>query len=123
MSDLKTKISKKEAKIGVVGLGYVGVTFLENFGKAGFTLIGYDTSTQRVNMIKEGQNYLHNASLDYLISLTKKGQFIPSTDPSLLKSVDVIIICVPSSLDEHHLPDLSAIRNAAHAIVNCVKKE
>ncbi len=123
MSSLKEKISSKRATVGLIGMGYIGLSLLEAFGKAGFSLVGYDCDEKRVDMLKKGISYYNFRPIDFLFSLIKQGKFKPSSDPHLLDSADVLIISVPTSLDHHRLPDLSALKKAFLTVKNCLKKD
>lgn len=119
---LKDKILSKEAVIGVIGMGNIGLTLLEAFGKAGFSLVGYDTDQNKVEKIKLNNNYLNHDSFKGLFSLIKENRFEPSSQSSILQKADVIVISVPTPLDIHKNPDLTNLRHAFNTVVENLKK-
>lgn len=122
-SVLKKKIASKNAVIGVIGMGYIGLSLLDVFGKAGFSLVGFDKSKEKVQMLKKKSSYLNYLSMDFLFSLIRKKKFIPSSDSDILKMADVLVICVPTSLDKHHVPELSSLRAAFQTVIAYLKKD
>ncbi len=122
MKDLKQKISLKKAKIGVIGLGYVGLPLAISFSRVGFTVLGLDKNNARVKRIREGKNYNEDVSIEEIAKLQKKKKFIASCDLSLLSSVDVVFICVPTPLKRRYTPDISYILSSAKTIRSYIKK-
>ncbi len=120
---LRKKIASKEAVIGVIGLGYIGLSLLDVFGKAGFSLVGYDKSKEKVQMLKKKDSYINYLSLDFLFNLLSKKKFTPSADSDILKKADVLVISVPTSLDKHHVPELSNLRAAFQTVISYLKKD
>lgn len=120
---LYEKISSREAVIGVIGLGYVGLTLLEAFCKAGFPLIGYDTNKQRVEDLKQGKTPFNFLPLTALLQQIASGRFKPSSDESILDEADVIVISVPTPLDAHQVPNLSSLRDAFLMLSKHLKKD
>jgi UDP-N-acetyl-D-glucosamine dehydrogenase len=117
LKELKDKIENQEAKIGIIGLGYVGLPILTAFAKKGFSVLGFDVDHQKINQIQAGQSYIkHIASEDlknHLIDVT--------SDMSRLGEVDAIIICVPTPLSIHREPDLSYVVDTSYAIARFLK--
>lgn len=95
-----------------MGLGYIGLSLLEAFGKAGFPLIGYDIDHLRVQSLKKKRSYLNYMPLKTLFALADQKKFVATHDPSELKKADVIIISVATSLDKHHMPNLAPLKQA-----------
>ncbi|WP_027364748.1 nucleotide sugar dehydrogenase [Desulfotruncus alcoholivorax] len=110
------KFINKTAGIAVIGLGYVGLPMAVQQAKAGFKVIGIDINTSRINMLKEGQNYIQDVTDKDLGELIKSGRLCVTTDFSLLQKADVVIVCVPTPLSEMRQPDLSYIKSAVHEI-------
>lgn len=119
---LQEKIDSKEAVIGVIGFGYIGLSLLEAFGKAGFSLVGYDRDVDRVNMLKHKKSYLNFMPLTDLFEALDKHKFEPSADPAILNKADVIVISVPTSTDSHHVPNLTNLRETFKTIDKVLKK-
>lgn len=120
---LLNKISNKEIKCGVVGLGYVGLPLAVEKAKAGFETIGFDIQKEKVDKVNSGENYIGDVVDSDLKSLVQSGKFSATTDFSLLKDVDFIAICVPTPLDEHQQPDISYVKASAEAIAKYLTKE
>jgi UDP-N-acetyl-D-glucosamine dehydrogenase len=109
------KIDNKTAKIGVIGLGYVGLPLSLLFSEAGFTVKGFDIDVRKVEQLEEGMSYIFRIpSTD--IELAREHGFRATTNFSELTEQDVIILCVPTPLTSHREPDLSFIRDTATAI-------
>lgn len=121
-SSLETKIKDKKATLGILGLGYVGLSLMVAFGRAGLKVIGYDRNKHKVEALNKGKNYLSGVNLQPLFPLLEKGGCLASHDQETLSAADVFIITVPTSLDIHRLPDLSKVRSAAHIISKHLKK-
>ena len=116
------KIKEKKARIGVVGLGYVGLPLLIEFGKAGFPVTGLDIDENKVNQLLKGKSYIRHISGESILALNSEKAFLPSTDFSLVSELDCIIICVPTPLTEEREPDMSYIISTAKEIAPYIKK-
>lgn len=110
------KIDNRQAKIGVVGLGYVGLPLAVAFAQAGFTVIGVDVSPEKVALLQAGQSYIDDVPAAELAPLLANGRFHPTTDYNQLADTDAISICVPTPLRKTKDPDISYIINAAENI-------
>lgn len=119
---LLNKIASKKAVIGVIGLGYIGLSLLDAFGKAGFSLLGFDLNAKKMQMLKRKESYLNFVPMGELFALMDRKRFTPSSDPAILKDADVLVISVPTSLDRHRTPDLSNLRNAFQTVRTYLKK-
>jgi UDP-N-acetyl-D-glucosamine dehydrogenase len=106
---LKSIIEKHAAKIGVIGLGYVGLPLAVEKGKVGFPVIGFDINEQRVKKVNDADNYIKDVKDEELTALVKKGLITATTDFSRLAECDVVIICVPTPLTITRDPDISYI--------------
>jgi UDP-N-acetyl-D-glucosamine dehydrogenase len=109
---LSERIRTKEATVGVVGLGYVGLPLLVAVGNAGFPVVGMEANPEKVDKLREGRSYVGDVTGSDLASV-EGGEF--STEPAILQRAEVIIICVPTPLTDH-APDLSLVRKAAHDV-------
>ncbi|MGC4377271.1 nucleotide sugar dehydrogenase [Fictibacillus sp. Mic-4] len=119
---LLEKIETKEAVIGVVGLGYVGLPLAVEKAKAGFKVIGFDIQESRVNMVNEGVNYIGDVVDEELAELALAGRITATTDYSFIREVDTVAICVPTPLDTYYQPDTSYVENSAKEIAKYVHK-
>ncbi len=113
----------KDSKIGVIGLGYVGLPLSREFLKNGFTVIGFDVDQEKVKKINSGESYIKHIDDGFIKEFVlEKKKFKATSDFSKLKDVDYIIICVPTPLDEHKNPDLSYVIKTAETIRNFLRK-
>jgi len=103
------RIVRRHARIGVVGLGYVGLPLAVAFADAGFQVIGIDTDPQKIRRIRAGQNYIPDVSDAVLKKCVEKGRLQASSDFEVLKSLDAVSICVPTPLRKTRDPDISYI--------------
>lgn len=110
------KVKDKSAKIGVVGLGYVGLPLAVEKGKVGFDVFGIDHNPRRVAQVNDGNNYIKDVKDEELSDLTTRGKLTATTDFTTLNTVDVIVICVPTPLTVTRDPDISYIVNVTNEI-------
>lgn len=116
------KIKEREIKVGVVGLGYVGLPLAVEKAKAGFKTIGFDVQKAKVDLVNRGQNYIGDVVDTDLKKLVDVEMLSATTDFSFVKDMDFIAICVPTPLDRHQQPDISYVRNSAKEIAKYMKK-
>lgn len=102
-------------KLAIVGLGYVGLPLAEVFIAAGFSVVGYDTDAAKVAAIEDGRCPLRHFG-DARLATMRKAGFRAATSPSVLSTVDTIVICVPTPLTADGEPDLTCVVGAAQAI-------
>ncbi len=121
--NLMKKIDERTLKVGVVGLGYVGLPLAVEKAKAGFKTVGFDVQEKKVNLVNEGHNYIGDVVDSDLKKIVDDGMLKATTDFTFIKDVDFIAICVPTPLDEHQQPDISYVRDSAIAISKHLKKE
>lgn len=115
---LRTLIEDRRAKIGVVGLGYVGLPIVLRFCEEGFLVRGFDIDTEKAKALNEGRSYIRHIPSDAISRFVKKTppSFSATSDMSLLSEPDVIIICVPTPLSDKREPDLSYVVKTAEEI-------
>src|SRR3954453_12350950 len=113
---LTTKLENRTAKIGVIGLGYVGLPLVLLFSEQDFRVTGFDVDAKKVDIIRRGGSYIVRIPETEIQGAKSKG-FTATADYSQISNMDAIIICVPTPLDDHHEPDLSFIEATAEAIV------
>ena len=123
MLALKEKIKTKQAHLGVIGLGYVGLPLAVEKAKAGFKTIGFDVQQSKVNLVNQGHNYIGDVVNEDLASLVKSGMLKATSDFSEAASCDCVCICVPTPLDSHQQPDISYVRKSAESLVPFMHKE
>jgi UDP-N-acetyl-D-glucosamine dehydrogenase len=120
MSQLKDelieKLENRKAKLGVVGLGYVGLPLAVEKAKAGYQVIGFDVQDKKVKSVNEGVNYIGDIVDSDLERLVKEGKLKATTDFSFVKDVDAVSICVPTPLDLYKQPDISYVVNSTKSV-------
>lgn len=121
MQNLKDKIKAKQARIAVIGLGYVGLPLAMEYAAAGFTIVGIDSNSKRVAMVNQGDDYILNQS-ELLKKLIKTQKLQATTDYTQLKTVDAILICVPTPLNKNREPDISHIEFVTEHVAGHLKK-
>lgn len=109
MLKLEEKISNKSAKIGIVGLGYVGLPLAVAFSEAGFHVLGVDIQQKRVDSVSRGQSYITDVPAERLQAVIARNCLQTTTNQSRLNEVDAICICVPTPLTKTKDPDLSHV--------------
>jgi len=110
------KIQAKSARIGVIGLGYVGLPLAVDKGIAGYEVIGFDIQQKRVEMVNQGVNYIGDVVNDELKEVVRTWKLRATTDYDEIKNLDIVTICVPTPLDKNKQPDLTYIRNSAQEV-------
>ncbi len=119
---LKQKISTKKANIAVIGLGYVGLPLAVNFAKAGYKVFGLDKDSDRVEQVNRKKSYILDIPQRDVARVVNNGRFEAYTDFQVLKTVDVIIICVPTPLKRKYTPDITYIVSAIKTIRKFLKR-
>ena len=120
--ELMLKLKNKTAKLGVVGLGYVGLPLAVEKAKAGYEVIGFDVQEQKVQMVNEGQNYIGDIVDEDLKNLVQKGKLKATTDFSFVKDVDTVCICVPTPLDLYKQPDISYVVESTRSVTKYLQR-
>ena len=113
--ELKTRMNTRQAQIGVIGLGYVGLPLALLYTEANFPVTGFDIDKQKVETLTSGGSYIYRIPPTDIQEARSRG-FSATSDLSLLADMDAIIICVPTPVDEYREPDLSFIINTTKAI-------
>ncbi|EFV78226.1 MULTISPECIES: nucleotide sugar dehydrogenase [Cytobacillus] len=113
---LINKIENKEAVIGVVGLGYVGLPLAVEKAKAGYKVIGFDVQAARVEQVNMGINYIGDVVDQDLADMIKDGRLEATTDYARIQDVDAVAICVPTPLDIYQQPDTSYVESSSNEI-------
>jgi UDP-N-acetyl-D-glucosamine dehydrogenase len=114
---LLVRITQRTVRIGVVGLGYIGLPLAIEWAWAGFLVTGIDIDPQRVDTCQQGKSWISDVSSEDLGALVREGQLTATIDISVFAELDVIIVCVPTPLNEAREPDIDAILNVVEAIV------
>jgi UDP-N-acetyl-D-glucosamine dehydrogenase len=119
-AETKRKIETREACIGIVGMGYVGLPLALLFSEERFSITGFDIDSSKVDTLNRGGSYIVRITGAEIQSAQKNG-FIVTTDYSRIAQMDVVIICVPTPLNEHHEPDLSYVTGTVNSIAPHLK--
>jgi len=120
-NEIKEKINTKSIKVGVVGLGYVGLPLAVEKARAGFDTTGFDIQANKVELVNQGHNYIGDVIDDDLAELVKIGKLHATSDFSFVKEMDFIAICVPTPLDLYQQPDLSYVKSSTEAVAQHLK--
>ncbi|CAH0119018.1 UDP-N-acetyl-D-glucosamine 6-dehydrogenase [Paenibacillus sp. CECT 9249] len=115
---LKDLIETKNAKVGIIGLGYVGLPLAMQMVKAGYSVYGIDINDQKLASLQNGKSYIHDVSDEELQEANDSGRFFLTSDYQALKWLDAVTICVPTPLSKNQDPDTSYI----HLVVEQLKQ-
>jgi len=116
------KIKNKEAVVGIVGLGYVGLPLLLRFAECGFGVIGFDIDPHKIQSLVEGRSYIKHIPREIVTRIMRECRVNVTTDFSQIKNVDAIILCVPTPLGKHNDPDLTFVVNTTEALLPHLRK-
>ncbi len=116
MKELQKGIADKSCRIGIIGLGYVGLPLALAFSKAGFRVTGFDIQQKRVDQVNRGISYIGDIKNDVLSAAVSNNFLQATTDQSRLKEMDAICICVPTPLTRTKDPDLSYVRSESEEL-------
>ena len=119
--DLINKLSDKNAVIGIIGLGYVGIPLSLRYAEAGYKVIGFDIDPEKAERISAGKTYIKHIPDEAIKTATDKG-FEATTDFSRATEADALILCVPTPLDNHREPDLSYVTNTMDSLLPYLRK-
>lgn len=120
--DLEMRIRKREACIGIIGLGYVGLPLAKAFLMKGFSVLGFDIDKKKVQMLNQGKSYIKQVSTEEFKAHLSAKRFHATSDFNLLAEADVILICVPTPLDAYRNPDLSFVMKTTEQISKYLRK-
>ena len=123
LSLIQEKLFDKTARLGVIGLGYVGLPLAVEKAKAGYKTIGFDVNRGRVDMVNAGDNYIGDVVNEDLKAIVDSGMLRATTDFAEVANADCVCICVPTPLDPHQQPDISYVKSSAESIVPYMHKD
>ena len=115
-SRLLEKIKNKTAQVGVIGLGYVGLPLISAFTNAGFRCIGYDVDQKKVDELNAGRSYIKHVASTTVAGWIEKDLLEPTAEMERLDEADMLIICVPTPLNDSRDPDLKYVESTVQAI-------
>lgn len=116
MNDIGKKIKEKRANVVVVGLGYVGLPTAIEIAKKGYVVTGFDIHGGLVRSLMDGTSHIGDVSDNELKTALASKRFIATSDASVLKKADVVLLCVPTPLNKNKLPDTSYIESASESV-------
>jgi UDP-N-acetyl-D-glucosamine dehydrogenase len=122
LKEFEDKIKNKELKIGVIGLGYVGLPLAAAFAKKGFSVTGIDLDKKKVSSVRRGRSYVLDVPSADIHDAVKRRLLRATSDYKALAPLDAVIICVPTPWSKKKEPDISFIVDAAKRIAGCLKK-
>lgn len=114
-------ITSRTARVGVIGLGYVGLPLAVEFAKAGFSVVGIDVQRSKVDLVNKGESYIQDISSQTLSELVNSGRIKATNDFSVIQQLDTIDICVPTPLRKTKDPDMSYIVSATQEIAKYLR--
>ena len=117
---LKEKLEQRQARVGVIGLGYVGLPLAVEFAKAGFDVTGFDVDGSKVTELNAGRSYILDVKTEDIAACVKAGRLRATTDMSKLGEMDAVDICVPTPLRKTKDPDMSYVVSAAEEIAKYI---
>ena len=118
--NLKNKIENRDAQIGVIGLGYVGLPLAMEFVRAGFHVTGIDVDQEKVKKLNRGENYIQDIKDESVKNAVEMNQLSATSDFSVIQNLDAISICVPTPLNKQKNPDISFINNVMENIKDLI---
>jgi UDP-N-acetyl-D-glucosamine dehydrogenase len=116
------RLTDRNAHLGVIGLGYVGLPLAVSYAQAGFQVVGFDVDEAKVASLNRGESYIIDVDAAELKDVVDKGLFVATTDMSRIAEVDSVNICVPTPLGKTKDPDITYIQAAVGAIAPCLHK-
>ncbi|MCL2744624.1 MAG: nucleotide sugar dehydrogenase, partial [Planctomycetaceae bacterium] len=121
-TELEKKIAAQTAKIGVIGLGYVGLPLIRAYIKGGFKTIGFDVDVSKIEKLKAGKSYIEHIPSEWIKECISSGSFETTDDFDRLDEPDAILICVPTPLSKSRDPDLFYVEASTEAIAKKLRK-
>ncbi len=115
VEQLKNKIQQRQARVGIIGLGYVGLPLALLYSEQKFQVTGFDIDQRKVDALAKGASYIYRITAEEIQAAKAQG-FTATSDYAQITKMDAVIICVPTPLNEYHEPDLSFITDTTHSI-------
>ncbi|MBI4717275.1 MAG: nucleotide sugar dehydrogenase [Planctomycetes bacterium] len=115
-------IEARTARVGIIGMGYVGLPLMRTFCAAGFNCLGFDVDSGKVEKLNAGKSYIKHIPSALIRKVVAAGRFRASDDPRSLRECDAILICVPTPLTRMRDPDMTYVENTAHLIADNLQR-
>jgi UDP-N-acetyl-D-glucosamine dehydrogenase len=122
VADLKQLLARREATIGVIGLGYVGLPLVLAMNSVGFRVIGFDIDAEKVRQLNAGESYIGHISPQRIADTVATGRFEATADITAMRRPDAILICVPTPLNRNREPDTSYIVRTTESLAPHVRR-
>ena len=109
IGEISRRFQERVARVGVIGLGYVGLPLVKALADGGFTVLGFDIDPAKTSMLNRGRSYIRHIDSSFIAGLIQRGQFEATAEFARVAEVDAILVCVPTPLTRHREPDLSHV--------------
>ncbi len=113
-----SRVEDHTARVGIIGLGYVGLPLALLFEEAGLPVLGFDVDERKPEALTRGESYIEHIGAERVIAAFQRGRIAATTDFSRLAECDAVLICVPTPLGRHREPDLSFVRRTAEEVAS-----
>ncbi len=123
MATFEDRLSDKTVRVGVIGLGYVGLPLVHVFWQAGLKTVGFDVDPAKVEKLARGETYIKHFAAENVRAMNASGRFAATTDFAMLRDVDAVLICVPTPLNAEREPDLSYVVATSESIARHLHKD
>jgi UDP-N-acetyl-D-glucosamine dehydrogenase len=123
MASFEEKLNDKTVRVGVIGLGYVGLPLVHAFWQAGLHATGFDIDPGKIEKLDAGETYIKHFAAENVRAMNASGRFLATSDFAKLSEVDAVLICVPTPLNAQREPDLSYVVNTTEMIAKHLHKE
>lgn len=122
-SQLEANIINRKSTIGVIGLGYVGLPLVRALSKQSYKVLGFDTDIRKIETLKQSKSYIKSLSNKDVMELNQTGNFTPTNSVNDIRSMDVVLICVPTPLTKNREPDMRYVEAAAITVASQLRKD
>jgi len=122
MDQWKERVENKDVVVGVLGLGYVGLPLAREFASAGLKVVGFDIDEKKVRVLNSGRSIIKHVPHEQVRRIVKTGRFRATSDMARLKTVDAVLVCVPTPLTENREPDVQFIVSSAETIAKHLRR-
>ena len=122
-AQLLERIRKRRARVGIIGMGYVGLPLMQTFCDGGYRCLGFDVDDRKIRMLNQGRSYIKHIPSASVRELRDAGQFSATSNPKELRGCDALIICVPTPLTQASEPDMTYVTCTAETIVSILKRD
>nr|BCX00388.1 MAG: UDP-N-acetyl-D-glucosamine 6-dehydrogenase [Bacteroidota bacterium] len=123
MHPLEEAIEKRRIRVGIIGLGYVGLPLARLFERRGFRVLGFDIDPQKIERLRSGHSYIRHIPSEWVLEAVRSGGLEPTADFGRLPEADALLICVPTPLGAHQEPDLRFVHQTATVIAQHLRRE